>query len=294
MTQQVERMLPLYEAKMVGAFNHRAADVVKSPTAVKRQNQPAYLADAELSDPCRVVYPASWVAEEVVPANRLACRLAFLRISSPTNARTLISSILPNVAVGDSVFLMNCKDDEAALLLATQMNSFALDYVVRQKLAGLNLNFFYVEQFPFLPPDIFERPAPWGAPSLSTWIVQRALALVLAAVDMQPIATAMGGSIRAWDLNSRQQVLAELDAVMFHLFQLSRAEVDYIMDTFPIVKRKDVAAFGTFRTKELILANYDAMQVAIDSGKPYMSPFDYRLPAAPDSNVAVDSGGTPR
>lgn len=48
MTETIERMLPLYEAKMVGAFNHRAADVVKSATAVKRQNQPAYLNEADL------------------------------------------------------------------------------------------------------------------------------------------------------------------------------------------------------------------------------------------------------
>ena len=38
-----KRMLPLYEAKMVDFFNHRAADVVKSETAVNRQNQPRYL-----------------------------------------------------------------------------------------------------------------------------------------------------------------------------------------------------------------------------------------------------------
>ena len=34
------------------------------------------------------------------------------------------------------------------------------------------------------------------------------------------------------------------------------------MDTFPIVKRKDEAAFGTYRTKDLILSAYDAMAEA--------------------------------
>lgn len=46
------------------------------------------------------------------------------------------------------------------------------------------------------------------------------------------------------------------------------------MDTFPIVKRKDEAAFGSYRTKELILEAYDAMQAAIVSGVPYASPLD--------------------
>ena len=50
-TRAGKRMLPLYEAKMVDFFNHRAADVVKSVTAVNRQNQPRYLTTAELQDP---------------------------------------------------------------------------------------------------------------------------------------------------------------------------------------------------------------------------------------------------
>ena len=50
-TRSGERMLPLYEAKMVDFYNHRAADVIKSATAVSRQNQPRYLTVAELRTP---------------------------------------------------------------------------------------------------------------------------------------------------------------------------------------------------------------------------------------------------
>ena len=45
------RMLPLYEAKMVDFYNHRAADVVLSETAVNRKNQPRYLSDRDLHTP---------------------------------------------------------------------------------------------------------------------------------------------------------------------------------------------------------------------------------------------------
>ena len=45
------------------------------------------------------------------------------------------------------------------------------------------------------------------------------------------------------------------------------------MDTFPIVKRKDEAEFGDYRTKALILAAYDAMTTAILTGETYESPF---------------------
>ncbi|WP_298068443.1 hypothetical protein [uncultured Mailhella sp.] len=71
---------------------------------------------------------------------------------------------------------------------------------------------------------------------------------------------------------------AELDAAFFHIYLPARRDgswkpcaaltadfptprhaVDYIMDTFPIVRRKDEAAYGSYRTKERILAAYDAM-----------------------------------
>ena len=50
-----DRYLPLYEGKMATFFDHRAADVVKSATAVHRQNQPHYLSSDNKANPNRSV-----------------------------------------------------------------------------------------------------------------------------------------------------------------------------------------------------------------------------------------------
>ncbi len=50
--------------------------------------------------------------------------------------------------------------------------------------------------------------------------------------------------------------------------------VDYIMDTFPIVNRKDEKKYGEYRTKRLILEYCDAMQRAKEMGKPYKTILD--------------------
>ncbi len=47
--------------------------------------------------------------------------------------------------------------------------------------------------------------------------------------------------------------------------------VDYIMDPFPIVKRRDEQAHGQYRTKRVILDIYDAMAEAIRTGCPYQT-----------------------
>jgi hypothetical protein len=67
------------------------------------------------------------------------------------------------------------------------------------------------------------------------------------------------------------------------LYGLARDDVDYIMETFPIVKRKDEAAHGEYRTKRVILEIYDAMQRAVESGQPYQTLLD---PLAADASVA--------
>jgi hypothetical protein len=64
-----------------------------------------------------------------------------------------------------------------------------------------------------------------------------------------------------------------------------RAELAYPLcpGTFPIVKRKDEAAHGEYRTKRVILEIYDEMQQAMDRGQPYQTRLD---PPAADRRVA--------
>ena len=44
-----------------------------------------------------------------------------------------------------------------------------------------------------------------------------------------------------------------------HLYGLSREDARYVLDTFPIVRKQDEAAFGRYRTRDLILAYMNAL-----------------------------------
>ena len=61
---------------------------------------------------------------------------------------------------------------------------------------------------------------------------------------------------------------------MFRLYGIERDDVDYILDTFPIVRRNDEQRFGEYRTKRLILERYDAMVAAEAAGREYETPLD--------------------
>lgn len=46
------------------------------------------------------------------------------------------------------------------------------------------------------------------------------------------------------------------DVLYNHPYSLSPEELAYILDTFPIVRRKDEAQYGEYRTKRLVLEAY--------------------------------------
>ena len=274
----ITRMLPLYQGMMATTYNHRSADVVKSATATKRQNQPRYLTESELRDRGRVVQPMYWVNERDLPPQLPDWLLGFSNISSPTNERSMVAYALPKVAVGHSIPLVLARRGGLALLAV--LNSFALDYALRQKLGGVNLTYNYVQQLPIPTPDQLWLPAAWNRDSpVINWLRERAALLSYAARDLSAVGKEAGlMQPCAFDPVGRSMIRAEIDAAVFHLFGVGRAEVDHIMETFPIVKRKDEAAFGSYRTKDLILEVYDAMQASMDSGQPYLSAFELEQP----------------
>ncbi|MGN9893387.1 Eco57I restriction-modification methylase domain-containing protein [Micromonospora sp. L31] len=252
---QNEQYLPLYEAKMVGAYDHRAADVVKSATAAVRQNQPAYIGLSGHGDPDRQAIPISWVSavevsKRIGDASWLA---AFCDVTSPTNERTVIASMIPRAAAGDTLPVVHSPNKH---LLVAIFNAFVFDYVARQKVAGLHLRFGYVKQLPVLDPTVLGTHR--------GFIEDRVRELAYTAHDMRAFAQDIGdgGAPFRWDEDRRFVIRAELDALFFHLYGISRDDADYIMETFPIVKRKDQAKYGTYRTKEIILAEYDRMAAA--------------------------------
>ena len=204
--------------------------------------------------------------------------LGWRRIARSSDERTMINTIMPSSAIGDSEFLMLASRSSAmCALLAASLSSFALDYIVRQKIAGTNLSFFILKQLPVLPPTTYQAPTPWlDGDAPAAWIRSRVLELSYTAYDLAPFAVDLGdhGAPFHWDDDRRFTTRAELDAAFFHLYGIDRGDADYIMETFPVVKKRDEQRCGTFRTKELILEIYDAMTEAARTGKPYQTILD--------------------
>lgn len=131
-----------------------------------------------------------------------------------------------------------------------------------------------MKQLPVLPPSIYEKSSTISnSRPLSEWISLRVLELIYTAWDLESLAKDYGynGSPFRWDKDRRFFIRCELDALFFHLYGISREDAEYILETFPIVKRKDISKYSEYRTKHIILECYDAMQKAKDSNQSYQT-----------------------
>lgn len=256
------RMLPLYEAKMLYHFDHRLGTYEGQTEAQANMGTLPRLTPQQQDDAEFAPMPRYWIPDREVDSalagkgwNR-GWLLGFRKISRSTNERTLIAFAFPRGGLGDSGNILLPGFVEHSALFYANAIAMIVDYVLRQKLGGSNLNFFQFEQLPFLPPSRLGRHA--------EFINARLVELTYTALDMSSFARDLGdaGAPFRWNEERRLVMRAELDALFFHLYGISRVDVDYIIESFWIVRRRDEDKYGTYRTKELILAEYDRMAAA--------------------------------
>ena len=274
-------MLPLYEAKMVHQFDHRFGTYEGQSQAQANQGKLPELDDAARADPGRLTLPRYWVHQDEV-AERLDDRwdrgwlLGWRDITRASDARTVVTCILPTAAVNDK-FLLMMPSPRAQLVagLYANLSSMPFDYCARQKIGGVSLKYFTMRQLPALGPETYSAPAPW-APSMRTrdWLLARVLELTYTAWNLKPFAEDCGddGPPFLWDPDRRFRLRCEIDAAFFRLYGVSRDDADYVLDTFPVIARSETREHGEYRTKLTVLAIYDALAAAAAGGAPYESP----------------------
>lgn len=260
------RCLPLYEAKMIHLFNHRFGSYEGQTEAQARQGKLPELTGDELRKPDLVPMPRYWILEREVDARIDVERnwfLGFRDITRNNNERTFIATVLPRVAVGHQLpLLLTTRSGGEAALLGGCLSSFALDYLARQKQGGTHMTYYILKQLPVLPPSTFEEPAPWDASmKVRDWLLPRLVELWFSAHDLTSFAedVVQQDDPYEWQDSRRERLRAEVDACMFQLYGLTRAEVAHVMDSFGVLKRRQESALGEFRTKKLTLDAFDIL-----------------------------------
>ncbi len=304
-----DKWVPLYEAKMMHQYEHRWA------TYSLGTGQPVVgpIEGVVKGDPKFNVMPRYWVSAKERD-NRLRSRrwnrswmIGWRKIVRSNDERTWILTPLCDAAVGDSIILFLTKPEIEASKIAAFLsvaNSICVDYVVRQKVGGINLSFYMVEQMPIPDPNAFTKED-------IQFILPRVLELTYTTDSMKPFGEDLGytGTPFTWSNNRRALLRAELDAKIAKLYSLTRDQLRYILDpsdvygthypseTFRVLKNNDVAKYGEYRTAKLVLQAYDQLTagtlstevVRLDSDK-----IQVRTPVTASGPVADGAWARPR
>ncbi|MDR0610807.1 MAG: N-6 DNA methylase, partial [Planctomycetaceae bacterium] len=262
-----ERYLPLYEAKMIHQFNHRFGDYADLPPESKSTQLPN-IPPERLNNPNYAPLPRYWVTEDEVK-KRIPADTKYLMgwrdITNSTNERTAITSVMSLAAISGKLPIFFSKIIKKQLLILSDMASFVHDYLTRQKIGGTDLSFFISKQIPIILPEIYDSM--YITSLFSQSLILYILELTYTSYDLRDFAKACGdnGEPFQWNEERRFLLRCELDALYFGLYlglgEWSAAEIyketpeqhaeliryfpkpidaiDYIMETFPIVKRKD-------------------------------------------------------
>ncbi len=254
--------LPLYQGRMIWHLDHRANSVRVNPESTHNPYLSEPVTEKQHADPSFLPQTQYWVptveVETALP-QLPAWTLGFRDITNPTNERTMVAAIVPWAGYGNTIPLLALSDSLSGACLVANLSSFCFDFVARQKAQGTHMNWYIVEQLPVIAPADYDRA--FGATTARDLVRHHVLRLTYTAHDMAPFARDLGydGPPFIWNEEKRRHLRARLDALYFHLYGLSRADAAYILDTFPIVRRHDKAEFGTYPTKEMILAYYNAL-----------------------------------
>ncbi len=290
-----EGFFKVYEGEYFQAYDHRYASCenrVVRPTTLLEKSDPYFRANT-LYWVNRIECKTKW--EElsgVFPKWFVALR----RQASTTNETTSISTILPISGAEGSVSCFYGQGLNSLIggLLSSCFNSYTFNYLLRLRQGGANVSKSIYEQLPIY--EMFGCIVDGRRDDrASEEILHLFLELVYTSTELKSFAEDCGydGPPFIWDEERRFEIKCELDARYFHLYLGSQSNwqfqgtpellsylptphhaIEYIMDTFPIVKRKDEREFGEYRTKRRILEIYDQMTHCLATNTEYRSALD--------------------
>lgn len=227
--------IPIYEGKFIELYTAKYATFSGMAESDKYKNKASarmiYDVDGE-------EYPESrfFIKEEVW--NNLARNfnddyvIAWRSLTSATNRRTMLATLLPLIPTCQSVQILQLPKKEMLHVL-TLFNSVVFDYIVRLKMAGLDLTQTIIKQIPIPDAKLFEKELVYMGEKATIekhvnsrirmlYASDRRLDGFFADVDVYPIKREI----------SRKQIIAEIDRLAAFLYEIKEDAFKNILHAF--------------------------------------------------------------
>ena len=181
--------VPLYEGKMVQAFDHRASGITTIAKNLHRSGQGVESTEVDHQDPSFLPEPRYFIKTE----EALSTQVAIKDVTSTTNARSIISCLLPPYAAGHTLPIIEIeivdRIERARVqsLVCANLNTLILDFVARTKILSNHASWYVIEQLPIIPPEQYDAVR-FGRKTAGEIVREAVLELTYTAHDMAPFA----------------------------------------------------------------------------------------------------------
>jgi hypothetical protein len=218
----------------------------------------------ELADPSYVVEPQFWVSrhdfDQRIGRRIIGTRsamLGFRRVTRSTDERTTIACLLPWGPASYGWILVTGPDLHDLLVLLALFNSFVFDYVMRGALSQPSVPQSTAAQLPMPTREHLRTIGMYDD------LADAALALSWTARDLDGIGDEVAPTQReSWEPERRGDLRTMIDAWSLRAYGVTRAEAEHILDSFLVLRRREMSEAGAIVTRHRVLAAYDALVAA--------------------------------
>ena len=226
--------IPIYEGKFVELYTSKYATFKGMTPKEKYKNK----ASAKtINNPRGDEYPESRYYIEKNTWENLSKNferkivIAWRSLTSATNRRTMLATVLPLVPTCQSIQLLQLEDKRQMLHILALFNSIVFDYIVRLKMVGLDLTQTIVKQIPIPSLERFDElieikgiTAPF-----SKHIISRLKALY---ADDKRV-TDLFSNYDTYEVEEDwKKIIAELDHIIGYLYGIKDDELKEMASTF--------------------------------------------------------------
>lgn len=151
-TKSEKTRVPIYEGKFIGQYDNRfstfagmsADERYQAKASARRQPGDSFVAPKPAPECRYFIDKKFW--ESFLDRYDQPYSLCWRSLTSPTNQRTMIASIIPSMPTCQSVQLLQTTPVEDLLMILALFNSKVFDFFVRLKMGGIDLTQSVVRQ----------------------------------------------------------------------------------------------------------------------------------------------------
>jgi N-6 DNA Methylase len=257
--------LAVYEGRMIDHYDYRAKTYHSGHGNSSKWDERSF------GDALKAITPQWRVLRSDVPTklgDRIdSYRVGFGDVANPRNERSFCCTLIPpGVVCGHKVPTLKFEDDYswAYVPFLALANSFPMDWLARSRLSSPTMSYTLLDSLPIarlpLVDDRTQRLAPLVLSLMCTGQAMTGFWNLMTQFGWTtPLPEGVIPASALLDSEGRDYARAEIDAVVAKLvYGLSRYELDFILDTFVVLKRREEKKYnGEFRTKRLVLDWYD-------------------------------------